>query len=76
MANLDEVYDLIQQRLAEDERRLREDSRIRLWDGDWEFVAEIQGTYSHEFDLLRNDSGTAVIELPVEHAVAQILLVP
>lgn len=76
MANLDAVYDQIQQRLAEDERRLREDARIRIWDGDWDFVAEIQGTYSHEFDVLRNDSGTAVIELPVEHAVAQLLLVP
>lgn len=51
-----------------------EETRIRLWDGDWNLVAEVQGEYSHSFKFIRNDAGEASLNLPVDHAVGMLLM--
>lgn len=56
--------------------RESEETLIRVWDGDWNLFETISGEYSHEFTFLNNDAGTATVELPIDHWVAEKLMNP
>lgn len=61
----------------EKQRRLRDQpTLIRAWDGDWNLLAEIEGDYSHEFEFLNNDAGTATLVLPIDHWFAEQVMSP
>lgn len=76
MVDLNKVYDDVREHWYFYETRQQEDSRIRLWDGDWNPVAEIAGEYEHEYTFINNDSGSATVQLPIDHAVTELMAVP
>lgn len=76
MIDLDKLYYDIQNRLrAEDEARL-EPPLVRIWDGDWNLFSEIHGDFEHAFKFIRNDTGMAHIDLPLDHFVSEWALDP
>ena len=44
---------------------------IRLWDGDYKLRGVVAGERAGEFEFIENDVGTASIELPIDHYLAQ-----
>ena len=53
-----------------------EDTLIRVWDGNWSLMGTLSGEYRHEFTFLNNDAGTATVELPLDHWMAETLMDP
>lgn len=76
MVDLNKVYDDVITELHRFEQKFAEDTLIRLWDGDWNFVSEIVGEYEHRFKFINNDAGPATVQLPIDHAVAELLMDP
>lgn len=76
MIDLDKVYDDVRTHWSFYEAQQQQDSRIRLWDGNWQMFAEVSGEFEHEYTFLNNDAGSATVQLPLEHAVAQAMAVP
>lgn len=59
------------------QRKLRDQpTQIRLWDGDWHLIDEIEGGYEHEFEFLNNDAGSGTLVLPLDHPTAEKLVNP
>ncbi len=44
---------------------------IRLWDGDYNYRGTVAGERKGEYEFVENDAGTATIELPIDHHLAQ-----
>lgn len=76
MTDLNLVYDTIIQRHHEYEEKFKADTRIRLWDGNWNLVSEITGEYQHSFKFINNDAGHASLQLPLDHAVSDAMASP
>lgn len=49
---------------------------VRIWDGDWNLFSEIHGEFEHSFEFVRNDTGSAFIDLPLDHFVSKWILDP
>lgn len=47
---------------------------IRLWDGDWNLRGRISNAISGSFEWKLNDTGAAVIELPLEHYLSKWII--
>ena len=52
------------------------DTLIRVWDGNWSLLGTLSGDYKHEFTFLNNDAGSATVELPLDHWMADTLMDP
>lgn len=76
MTDLNKVYADVQEHWSFFRTQQQQDSRIRLWDGDWQMFAEITGEFEHEYTFINNDAGSASVQLPLDHAVAQAMAVP
>ena len=57
-------------------RRRSAETRIRLWDGNWKLIAEIEGDYTHDFEFLMNDAGSGTLVLPIDHPAAEMVVDP
>jgi hypothetical protein len=44
---------------------------IRLWDGDYTFRGQVAGERGGDFEFIENEVGTASIQLPLDHYLAQ-----
>lgn len=54
----------------------REETLIRIWNGNWEFFDTVTDEFEHEFEFLNNDAGSATVSLPVDSSVAKRLIDP
>ena len=45
--------------------------QTRLWDGDWVLRGEVAGERAGDFEHIENDTGTAMIQLPIVHYLAK-----
>jgi hypothetical protein len=74
MRTLDEhqaLYDKVQVRRAKLEAERLKPPLIRLWDGDYRYRGAVAGERSGNFEFIENDTGTANIQLPLEHHLAK-----
>ena len=49
---------------------------VRLWDGNWHFMGDITRFYELEFDFKNLDAGTANLQIPLDHPLAELLVDP
>lgn len=57
------------------QRRLRDaPTQIRLWDGNWKLLDEIEGEYEHDFEFVNNDAGSGTLTLPIDHPSAELVV--
>lgn len=47
---------------------------IRLWDGDYTYRGTVAGEREGDFEFIENDVGTASIQLPLDHHLAQWII--
>lgn len=52
------------------------DPVVRIWDGNWILFSEIHKFFELEFEFVRNDVGTAYIDLPIDHFISEWVLDP
>ncbi|AXK86599.1 hypothetical protein SAMN05421776_11753 [Nocardia farcinica] len=72
--DFDAVFEEITERLKRDaERRLRP-PLVRLWDGDWNLRGYVKQEYEASFQWLLNETGTAVIEMPLDYYLSRWLV--
>lgn len=74
--DLYEVYEQITFKNWAREQERRNPTRIRIYDGNWNFFYEVEGEYSHRFKFLRNDAGDAEVRLPLDHPVTEAMMDP
>lgn len=67
----DNLWKLVQQRRAKAEMLRLKTPHIRLWDGDMTLRGEVAGERGGEFEFIENDTGTASLELPLDHYLAK-----
>lgn len=67
----DDLWNLIQQRKAKAELQRLKPPMIRLWDGDMNLRGEVAGERGGEFEFIENDTGTASLELSLDHYLAK-----
>ena len=65
------LWDLIAARKAAQEKARLDPPRIRLWDGDMTLRGEVAGERAGDFEFIENDTGTANLELPLDHYLAK-----
>lgn len=61
---------VIARRDAREKERLKP-PLVRLWDGDYNFRGVVAGERSGEFEFIENETGTAMIQLPIDHYLAK-----
>lgn len=71
MIDLDAVFRDIEERVAAEDKARLAPPLVRIWDGDWNLFSEIHGEFEHAFKFIRNDTGMAHIDLPLDHFVAE-----
>lgn len=69
-----DLWDKIQER-----HRKREEERLRpvltrLWDGDYNLRGVVEGERGGDFEFVENDTGTARLELPLDHYLAKWIM--
>lgn len=69
-----ELWDTIQARKAWQEAERLKPPVIRLWDGDMKLRGEVAGERGGSFEFIENDTGTASIQLPLDHYLAQWIM--
>ena len=67
----EDLWNLVQQRRAELEKQRLLPPMIRLWDGDMNLRGEVAGWRSVDFEFIENDTGTASLQLSLEHYIAK-----
>ncbi len=74
LATLEDHQNLYQWHLDRKARleaeRLRP-AQIRLWDGDFTLRGEVAGERGGDFEFLENETGTASLQLPLDHYLAK-----
>jgi len=65
------LYDKVQVRRAKLEAERLKPPLIRFWDGDYRYRGAVAGERSGNFEFIENDTGTANIQLPLEHHLAK-----
>jgi hypothetical protein len=66
-----QLYDLIQTRAKAREIERLKPPLIRLWDGDYRLRGEVAGELGGDFEFIENETGTASIQLPLNHYLAK-----
>ena len=67
----DALWRLVQLRRAAMEAARLAPPVIRMWDGDYRLRGHVAGERSGEFEFIENETGTATIQLPLDHYLAQ-----
>lgn len=70
------VYADIQYENWKQEERRKNPTLIRVWDGNWNLFNYVEGEFEHRFKFLRNDAGSATLQLPLDHPVALDMINP
>lgn len=76
MTDLDHVYVDYSEFVDEFARERLAPPLARIWDGDYNLFSEIHGEFEHSFSFIRNDTGDAFIDLPLDHYVSEWVLDP
>jgi hypothetical protein len=74
LATLEDHQNLYQWHLDRKDRLEKERLRpaqIRLWDGDFTLRGEVAGERGGDFEFLENETGTASLQLPLDHYLAK-----
>lgn len=69
-----ELWDVVAARKAAQEKERLKPPLIRLWDGDMKLRGEVAGERGGEFSFVENDTGTASLQLPLDHYLAQWIM--
>ncbi|ASR84207.1 minor tail protein [Rhodococcus phage Hiro] len=67
----DSIYRTINEQLVLDEKERISLPLIRFWDGDWNLYGELHGELGGVFEYVRNDTGTASVDIPLNHYIAE-----
>lgn len=67
------VYAQVNKILEDQKTALSSPTVIRLWDGNWNLLAYIQGEDDYDFKFLDLDAGDATIKLPIDHDLSTLL---
>jgi hypothetical protein len=70
----DNLVKLTQQRRAQQEKYRLAPPKIRLWDGDFNLRGEVAGERKGEFEFIENDTGSASLELSLDHYLAKWIM--
>ncbi len=65
------VWNIIQARRALAEANRLKPPQIRFWDGDMTLRGEVAGWRAHDFEFVENDTGSASIQLSLDHYLAK-----
>lgn len=65
------LWKLVQQRRAKQEMERLRPPLIRLWDGDINLRGVVAGERAGSFEFIENDTGTAFLQLPLDHYLAK-----
>jgi hypothetical protein len=65
-----EFWEKITERRAWMESERLKPARTRLWDGDYNLRGEVAGERAGDFEEVENDTGTASLQLPLNHYLA------
>jgi hypothetical protein len=65
------LWNIAMARRALKEKRRLVPARIRLWDGDGLLRGEVAGWRDYDFEIVENDTGTATLELSLDHYLAK-----
>ncbi|ASZ75460.1 minor tail protein [Mycobacterium phage Kimona] len=71
LADADRVWNTIQERKEFRERERRKPPLIRLWNGDMVLRGVVAGERGGDFEFIENDTGTASLELSLDHYLAK-----
>lgn len=71
LADHAEVWEVARLRREKREAARLKPPHIRLWDGDYNLRGIVAGERAGQFEFIENDVGTASIELPIDHYLAQ-----
>lgn len=72
--DFDTVFGEIRERLeAEREHRILP-PLVRLWDGDWNLRGEVKASISGSFQIIDNETGTGVLDMPLDYYMSQWLI--
>lgn len=74
MTDLNQVYTNYRERRKAFRKSRREAPLTRIWDGNWNLFSEIHGEIDLSFEFLHNDTGSASIDLPLDHFVSEWVL--
>lgn len=66
-----DLWKLVQQRRAKQEMERLRPPLIRLWDGDINLRGVLAGERAGSFEFIENDTGTAFLQLPLDHYLAK-----
>lgn len=66
-----DLWKLVQQRRAKQEMERLRPPLIRLWDGDINLRGVVAGERAGSFEFIENDTGTAFLQLPLDHYLAK-----
>lgn len=70
----DDLWRLIQQRNAQREKMRLAPVLTRLWDGDMNLRGHVAGERKGEFEFIENDTGSASLELSLDHYLAKWIM--
>lgn len=65
------LWRVVQQRRAKMEMERLRPPLTRLWDGDYNLRGEVAGERAGEFEFVENDTGTASLQLSLDHYLAK-----
>lgn len=71
--DFDQVYSEIVERLRRDTDRRFQQPEVRLFDGDWNYRGTVYLEKKASFQVLENETGTAVLEMPASYYLAKWL---
>ena len=70
------IYEEATKVLEAQEKRMRKEARVRLWDGNWSSSLEIGDFFELSFKFVRNDSGDLTLQLPLDSEAAELMMNP
>lgn len=76
MFDPDSVFEKVSQHLVEELSKRGRPAIVRLWDGDWNQIAEVVVRYGHDFEIERLEAGSATLEIPLTSDVARFMMDP
>ena len=69
-------FEIVEKREAERRKAAEQPPLIRLWDGNWRLLAEVEDYNKAEFTWLHNDAGSASLEIPLNNPAGELLKQP
>lgn len=71
--DFDKVFGEITDRLERERERRLAPPLVRLWDGDWNLRGAVKQENSGSFQIINNDTGAGVLEMPADYYLSKWL---